>query len=98
MAAAALYLWEAAGVLDPDFGDRVAAAAGHARSRSRHPLPPFRDGRLIHVDLGHATFGLVVDGGRVVDCAPVALWALGRGERQVADYYRGRGATFTAVG
>jgi hypothetical protein len=48
----------------------------------------------IWVSLNYATFGLRVEEGVVVDAAPIARWAIGKTERQVADYYRRRGARF----
>lgn len=53
--------------------------------------------RIIQVLLPHATFGLIVSGGMIVEAAPIARWAVGRGEREVAGYYRRRGAIFRAV-
>lgn len=53
--------------------------------------------RWIWVSLPHATFGLAVEGGRVVDAAPIARWAVGRPELEVADYYRRRGARFVPL-
>lgn len=54
-----------------------------------------RDGQLIWVSVpGWATFGLIVDAGRVVEAAPICRWAVGEQERTVADYLRRRGATF----
>lgn len=53
--------------------------------------------RLIWVSLPHATFGLVVRGGKVVGFPPIAartVRGLGGDERAVARYYRGRGAVF----
>jgi hypothetical protein len=50
--------------------------------------------RWIWVSLPYATFALVVAGGRVVDAAPIARKSIGHDERQVADYYRRRGAIF----
>lgn len=53
--------------------------------------------RWIWVSLPHATFGIAVASGRVVDAAPIAAWAIGKPERQVADYYRRRGAAFVPL-
>ena len=44
------------------------------------------------MSLPWATFGLAVEGGRVVNAAPIARWAIGRDEAEVAAYYRRRGA------
>lgn len=48
----------------------------------------------VWVSLPWATFGLRVEGGRVVEAPPIARWAVGRDEAKVADYYRARGARF----
>lgn len=48
----------------------------------------------VRVELSYATFGLRIEEGRVVEAPPIARWALGRTERQVADYYRHKGARF----
>jgi hypothetical protein len=53
--------------------------------------------RWIWVSLPHATFAVVVQGGRVVDAAPIARWAVGKSERQVADYFRRKGARFAPL-
>ena len=59
---------------------------------------PAVTGRLIWVSLPYATFGLITGGGVVTDAAPVAGWAVGKDERQVAAYYRRKGAVFRLVG
>ncbi len=48
--------------------------------------------RWIWISLSYATFGIAVADGVVVDAPPIAKWALGRDEREVAGYYRRRGA------
>lgn len=48
--------------------------------------------RWIWVSLPHATFGLIVNGGRIIDAAPIARWTVGRDEREIAAYYRRKGA------
>lgn len=48
----------------------------------------------VRVSLPWATFGLRVEHGTVVDAAPIARWAIGKPERDVAAYFRRRGATF----
>jgi hypothetical protein len=53
--------------------------------------------RWIWVSLSYATFGLGIKDGRVVEAAPIARWAIGKPERQVADFYRRKGAEFAAV-
>jgi hypothetical protein len=53
------------------------------------------DARLIQVMLPYAVFGVVVRNGFVIDAAPIACWAIGRPEEEVALYYRhGKGARF----
>jgi len=52
----------------------------------------FPQGMLIWVSLPYATYGLVVDGGRVVAAPPIAAWMLGRTEVHVAGWLRARGA------
>lgn len=51
-------------------------------------------GRCIWVSLPHATFGIITEDGRVTDAPPIARWAIGRAERDVAAYYRRKGAEF----
>lgn len=53
--------------------------------------------RLIWVSLPWATFGLAVSDGLVADAPPIARWALGRSEHEVAAYYQARGAEFRAA-
>jgi hypothetical protein len=53
--------------------------------------------RWIWVSLPHATFGLAVANGRVVDAAPIARWAIGKDESRVAAYFKRRGAQFRAL-
>ena len=53
--------------------------------------------RMIWVSLPHATFGVVTSAGVVTDAAPIALWAVGKSEREVAAYYRRKGARFAAL-
>lgn len=52
--------------------------------------------RCIWVSLPYATFGILASGGRVIDAAPIARWAIGKDESYVADYYRRKGAWFHA--
>jgi hypothetical protein len=54
--------------------------------------------RWIWVSLPQYTCAVVVAGGRVVDAAPIARWAIGRDERFVADWFRRRGAKITPLG
>lgn len=51
----------------------------------------------IRIALPYAVFGIKVEGGVVVDAAPIARWTVGKSERYVADHYRCRGATFLRV-
>ncbi len=53
--------------------------------------------RWVWVSLPRATFALIVRDGLVVDAAPIARWSIGRREREVADYYRRRGAEFVPL-
>ncbi|UBU10014.1 hypothetical protein [Nonomuraea gerenzanensis] len=55
------------------------------------------EARWIWVSLPWATFALVVSGGRIVDAAPIARKSIGCDERQVAAYYRSKGATFVPL-
>lgn len=50
--------------------------------------------RWMWVSLPHATFALAASGGRIVDAAPIARWAVGKPEREVAAYFRRHGARF----
>jgi hypothetical protein len=52
----------------------------------------------VYVTLPWATFLLGIDAFGVVRVAPpIALWAVGRPERLVADTYRARGADFVRL-
>lgn len=51
----------------------------------------------VWVSLPWATFGLEVQDGHVVDAAPIARWAIGKPEADVAAYYRRRGAQFARL-
>lgn len=53
--------------------------------------------RLIRVELSYAVFGVLARDGIVIDAAPIAGWAIDRPEREVADYYRRKGARFSEV-
>jgi hypothetical protein len=54
--------------------------------------------RWIWISLPYATFGIAVADGVVVEAAPIAAkWVLGRDEREVAAYYRRRGAKIVAL-
>lgn len=54
-------------------------------------------GKLVQVSLPYATFGLVIRDGRVSAAPPVARWAAGKHEAEVAGYYRRRGAVLTVL-
>jgi hypothetical protein len=51
----------------------------------------------IYVSLPHATFMLGVKNGTVTDAPPVARWAVDRAEREVAAFYRRKGARFVRL-
>jgi len=51
----------------------------------------------VWVSLDYATFGLRVEGGRVVEAAPIARWTIGKSEQYVADYFRRKGAVFARL-
>lgn len=51
----------------------------------------------VRVSLPWATFGLHIVAGRVVGAAPIARWTIGKPEREVADHYRRKGATFDVL-
>jgi hypothetical protein len=53
--------------------------------------------RWIWISLPYATFGIAVAGGVVAEAPPIAKWALGRDERDVAGYFRRRGAKIVAL-
>jgi len=61
---------------------------------SATPILIGSDARLIWVSLPYATFGIIVRGGQVIEAAPIARWTLGKDERDVAGYYRRKGAKF----
>lgn len=48
--------------------------------------------RLVWVSLPHATYGLLISDGRVVEAPPIARWAIGKNERTVAQYLLRKGA------
>lgn len=47
---------------------------------------------LLRVDSGFACFGLVFTRGVCTRAAPIAGWCVGKGWREVASYWRRRGA------
>lgn len=48
--------------------------------------------RWIWVSLDYATYGIAVEGGRVVEAPPIAKWMVGKDEHIVADWLRRKGA------
>lgn len=61
------------------------------------PLPvtgPAAGDRWVYVSLAYATFALGITAGRITAAPPIAAYLIGRPEREVADYYRRRGAVF----
>jgi hypothetical protein len=55
------------------------------------------DTEWVWISLSHATFGLGICNGVVVEAPPLAFWTLGLSESEVADYFRRRGATFARL-
>lgn len=49
------------------------------------------------ISLHYATFGLGCRDGRVVETAPIAMWAMGRDEDWVLGYYYRKGAQFAQL-
>jgi hypothetical protein len=43
---------------------------------------------LHYIDVGYATFGLVVENGVVVRAPPIAAWAVGKSAADVRVYYQ----------
>lgn len=52
---------------------------------------------LYQIHLPYATFGIIIEHGKVVQCAPIARWARGKAWIAVEAYYRRKGATITRV-
>jgi hypothetical protein len=50
--------------------------------------------RWVYVSLPWATFALVTEDGTITGAAPIARWAIGKPEQDVAAHYRKRGAVF----
>ena len=48
----------------------------------------------VWVSLPYATFALAAKDGRITDAPPIARWAIGKPEREVASHYRRKGAEF----
>lgn len=53
--------------------------------------------KWVWVSMPHATFALAVERGVVVQAAPIARWAVGKREHEVAAYLRKRGAHFALL-
>lgn len=51
----------------------------------------------IWVNLSYACYGIAVQGGRVVDAAPIARWMVGKDSRYCADWLRAKGATWVVL-
>ena len=72
--------------------------AGCATSMTAHSASPGLKSagavteRWIWVSLPHATYLLGIARGIITDAPPVARWAIGKDERQVAAHLRRRGA------
>lgn len=47
--------------------------------------------RLLQVDVGYACFGVVVEGGKVVDAAPIGRWMIGKDEGVVRAWVAQKG-------
>lgn len=50
------------------------------------------DGRLIYIDMGYATYGIVVCDRVVVDAPPIAAWMLGKPTSEVRAWLISKGA------
>lgn len=50
-----------------------------------------------YISLPYATFALVLHAGLVTRTAPIAVWAIGKGEARVLDYYRRKGASIERI-
>ncbi len=53
--------------------------------------------RWIQIDWGQACFQIGVEGGVVREAPPIARWARGKPEREIAQFFRNRGAKFRDV-
>lgn len=53
--------------------------------------------RWVWVSLPYATFALGAQNGTITEAAPIARWAVGKPEHEVADYYRRKGAQFRSL-
>lgn len=51
----------------------------------------------VWVSMSHATFGLAIRDGVIVDAPPIARRWLGKPEGVVAEYYRRQGARFVRL-
>jgi len=61
------------------------------------PTKIFRDGELFYISLDHATYGLVVKDGVVVEAPPIAKWAVGKTETEVMAYLETKKAEIVEV-
>lgn len=50
-----------------------------------------------YISLPYATFALILRVGIVIRTAPIAVWAIGKTEARVLDYYRRKGATIERI-
>jgi hypothetical protein len=50
--------------------------------------------RTVRVDLPYACFGIEVEGGVVVDAAPIARWMIRKDFHDVADWIINKGGTY----
>jgi hypothetical protein len=50
--------------------------------------------RWIRVNLPYAVFALGCRDGLIAEAPPIAKWAMGKPEAEVAEFYRSKGATF----
>lgn len=53
--------------------------------------------RWVWVSLSYATFGIRVEGDRVVEAAPIARWMIGKSGSQVRAWIKGRGGTWMVL-
>lgn len=52
---------------------------------------------LIWVSLPYATFGIEVDGGRVIDAAPIAHWMIGKDTRFIREWIKKKGGEWKTI-
>lgn len=53
---------------------------------------------MLWISLPYATFGLVLERGKVVQAPPIARWTIGKTMSTVVNYYRKKGATIRPIG